>query len=91
MYELNKCYEKAAKIILNPNYGFNETSKRIASAYLNQNLNLQGLSDFDVGVFWDGMFNEVINYKYILSVPMRVKASILSECTFLKGFNKLLF
>lgn len=75
MFELNKDYEKAARIILDPNYNFNDTSKRIAQGYLNH--------DFDGELeLWDKMFNDIINHKYVLSVPMRLKAGILIESRF---------
>ena len=75
MFELNKDYEKAAIIILDPNYNFNDTIKRIAAGYLNH--------DFDGELeLWDKMFNDIINHKYVLSVPMRLKAGILIESSF---------
>ena len=90
MIKINKEYEKAAHIILDTNYHFDDVHKRVATGYLNHEF-ADVLADEVYEEFWNGAFNKAINYRYVLSVPMRVKASILSECTFLKGFNKLLF
>lgn len=81
MFELNKEYEKAAHIILDPNYHFDDVHKRVAKGYLNHEF-ADVLADEAYEEFWNGAFNKAINYRYVLSVPMRVKAGILTESRF---------
>ena len=76
MPKLNKDnYEKAARIILNPVYGYNETSKSIARAYLNPETDKNDET-------WNELFINVLRMDYILSTPMRLIVSILEESEF---------
>ena len=72
---LNKDYIKVCKIILNPNYGFDEGAKKVAEGYLRH--------DFEeYSHVWDKIFNDILNYKYVISLPMRLKTEIILESRF---------